>query len=57
MQEAEQPLGAGVFDTPTFSKPKQVMNMPTYSDVYHSKVKNTTHLACQPATACFHTVA
>ena len=41
MQEAEQPLGAGVYDTPTFSKPalvKQVMDMPTYSDVFQSKV-------------------
>ena len=39
MKEAEQPLG--VYDTPTFSKPtsvKQVMDMPTYSDVFQSKV-------------------
>ena len=42
LQEAEQPLGVGVYDTPTFSNPtsvKQVMDMPTYSDVFQSKVK------------------
>ena len=46
MQEAEQPLGAGVYDTPSFSKPllvKQVMDMPTYFDVFQAEV-NTTHL-------------
>ena len=44
MQEDEQPLGAGVYDTPTFSKPtlvKQVMDMPTYSDVFQAKVNTT----------------
>ena len=42
MQEAEQPLGAGVY---TFSKPtpvKQVIDMPAYSDVFQSKVKYNT---------------
>ena len=41
MQEAEQPLGAGVYDTPTFSKPllmTQVMDMPTYSEIFQAKV-------------------
>ena len=57
MQEAEQHLGAGVYDIPTFSKPtsvKQVMDIPTYSDVFQPKVKihNTLILP-----ACFHAVA
>ena len=55
MQEAEQPLGAGVYDTPTFSKPtsvKQVMDMPTYSDVFQSKV-NIMHLdVYKPTNKC-----
>ena len=49
MQETEQPLSAGVYDTPTFSKPllvKQVMDMPTYSDVFQAKV-NTLRLSSQ----------
>ena len=49
MQEAEQPIGAGVYDTPTFSKPllvNQVMDMPTYSDVFQVKV-NTLRISSQ----------
>ena len=52
MQEAEQPIGVGVYDTPTFSKPtsvKQVMDMPTYSDVFQSKV-NIKHLDVYKST-------
>ena len=55
LQEAEQPLGVGVYDTPTFSKPtsvKQVMDMPTYSDVFQSKV-NIMHLdVYKPTNKC-----
>ena len=55
MHEAEQSLGVGVYDTSTFSKPtsvKQVTDMPTYSDVFQSKV-NTMHLdVYKPTNKC-----